>query len=75
MAKRILSTLVLWSVILGSLWLFGGPAAVALLTILSVLTLHELYGMADKLGGRPFRWMGLIFSIVITAGYFCIELK
>jgi CDP-diglyceride synthetase len=68
MAKRILSTLVLWSVILGSLWLFGGPAAVALLTILSVLTLHELYGMADKLGGRPFRGMGLIFSIVITAG-------
>jgi phosphatidate cytidylyltransferase len=66
--KRILSTLVLWSVILGSLWAFGAHAAVALVTVLAALTLHEFYTMAAKLGGRPFRWMGLVFSVLITAG-------
>jgi phosphatidate cytidylyltransferase len=65
--KRILSTLVLWTVILGSLWLFGTHAAMALITILSALTLHEFYGMTAKIGGRPFRWMGLLFSVLITA--------
>lgn len=68
MAKRILSTLVLWSVILGSLWAFGAHAAVALVTVLAALTLHEFYTMAAKLGGRPFRWMGLFFGVLITAG-------
>jgi phosphatidate cytidylyltransferase len=65
---RLLSTLVLWTVILGSLWLFGGHAAVALVTILSALTLHELYGMAEKLGARPFQVMGQTFGVLITAG-------
>lgn len=66
MLSRILSTVVLWTVILGSLWLFGAHAAVALVTILSALTLHEFYGMAAKLGGRPFRWMGQLFNLLIT---------
>lgn len=66
MAKRLFSTVVLWTVILGSLWLFGAHAAVALVVGLSALTLHEFYGMAAKLGGRPFRWMGQLFSLLIT---------
>ena len=67
MVSRILSTLLLWGIILGSLWLFGSHAAVALVTILSALTLHEFYAMAEKLGGRPFRWMGQFFSLLIVA--------
>lgn len=66
MAKRIFSTVVLWTVILGSLWLFGAHAGVALVTVLSALTLHEFYGMAAKLGGRPFRWMGQVFNLLIV---------
>ncbi len=66
MLSRILSTLTLWTVILGSLWLFGAHAAVVLVTVLSGLTLHEFYTMADKLGGRPFRWMGQFFCLLIT---------
>jgi len=65
-AKRLLSTVVLWTVILGSLWLFGAHAAVALVTVLSALTLHEFYGMAARLGGRPFRGMGQVFNLLIT---------
>jgi len=65
--SRIASTLVLWTVILGSLWLFGAHAAVVLLTLLSALTLHEFYVLVEKMGHRPFRWMGLGFSVLITA--------
>jgi len=65
--KRILSTLVLWTVILTGLWLFGTHAAVALITVLSAMTLYEFYGMTARMGGRPFRWMGIGFSVAITA--------
>jgi phosphatidate cytidylyltransferase len=65
--SRILSTIVLWVTILASLWFFGAHAAVALTTILSALTLHEFYGLAGKMGLRPFRWMGLFISVLMTA--------
>jgi len=65
--SRILSTLVLWSTVLGSLWLFGAHAAVALITLLSALTLYEFYGMMAKMGLRPFKWLGLVFSFLMTA--------
>ncbi|HVZ65465.1 MAG TPA: phosphatidate cytidylyltransferase [Lacunisphaera sp.] len=68
MASRILSTIVLWTVILASLWFFGAHAAVALITILSALTLHEFYVLVEKMGHRPFRWMGIASSVLITAG-------
>ncbi len=64
--SRIFSTVLLWTVILGSLWFFGAHAGVALVTVLSALTLHEFYGMATKLGGRPFRAMGQVFNLLIV---------
>ena len=70
MLSRITSTLVLWTVILGSLWYFGAHAALALVTVLSALTLHEFYSMTQKMGLRPFRWMGLGFSVLMTAAPF-----
>jgi phosphatidate cytidylyltransferase len=66
--KRILSTVTLWLFLLGSLWLFGAHAAVTILTLLAALTLYEFYGMTAKMGAQPFRWMGLTFSVLITAG-------
>ncbi len=73
--KRIFSTLVLWTILLGSLALFGAHAAVTLVTLLSALTLYEFYGMTAKMGAKPFRWMGIFFGILISAapyllGYF-----
>ena len=67
MRSRIFSTVTLWTVLLGSLWLFGSHAAVIILTLLAALTLYEFYGMTEKMGARPFRWMGLAFSLLITA--------
>jgi len=73
-AARIASTLALWGTILASLWFFGPHAGVWLLTILSALTLHEFYGLAAKLGLRPFRWMGIAFGVIITAApYYLTE--
>ncbi len=68
MLSRILSTLVLWTIILGSLWLFGAHAAVALATILAVLTLHEFYGLTAKMGAKAFHVMGLVFAALMIAG-------
>lgn len=74
MLSRLLSTVLLWSIILGSLWFFGPHAAVAILTILAALTLHEFYQLAEKMGFRPFRWISLTFSVLITAGpYYVTE--
>ena len=72
MLSRILSTLVLWTVLLGSLWFFGAHAAVVLVTLLAALTLHEFYGLTEKMGHRPFRWMGIFFGVLITAGPYYI---
>ncbi|SDS39192.1 phosphatidate cytidylyltransferase [Opitutus sp. GAS368] len=68
MLSRILSTVILWVVILGSLYFGGAHAAVALLALLAALTLHEFYGLTAKMGARPFRWMGLGFALLMVAG-------
>ncbi len=68
MLARILSTLVLWTVILGGLYFFGAHAAVALATLLAVLTLHEFYGLTAKMGAKAFHGMGLGFAALMLAG-------
>jgi phosphatidate cytidylyltransferase len=78
--QRLFSTLILWTVILGSLWLFGAHAAVALVTVLSALTLHEFYGMMEKMGFRPFRRLGLTLCVLMMAvpfylNYLATDLK
>jgi len=75
MRSRILSTVVLWTVLLGSLWFFGAHAAVTIVTFLAALTLYEFYGMTAKMGARPFRRMGLMFSVLITAAPYCLAYK
>jgi phosphatidate cytidylyltransferase len=66
--SRIISTVILWTVTLGSLWLFGAHAAVILATLLAVLTLHEFYGLTAKMGAKPFHLMGLGFAALMIAG-------
>ncbi len=76
MLSRILSTVVLWTVILGSLWLFGAHAAVILLTVLTALTLWEFYALTAMMGAKPFRWMGVGFAVVMIAGpYYLLFFK
>jgi phosphatidate cytidylyltransferase len=65
--SRIFSTLLLWGVVLSSLYFLGAHAAVGLVTILAALTLHEFYGMTKKMGLRPFHWMGISIGVLMTA--------
>ena len=67
MLSRILSTALLWSIVLASLWFFGEQAVVWLLTTIAALTLHEFYGLTVKMGAKPFRWLGLFFGVLLTA--------
>jgi phosphatidate cytidylyltransferase len=71
---RIFSTLCLWGLVFVSLYFFGPHAAVALITLLAALTLHEFYGMTKKMGLRPFHWMGVVVSVLMTAGPFYFDL-
>ena len=70
MLQRLLSTLILWTAVLGGLWFFGAHAAVWLVTLLSGLTLHEFYALTEKMGHRPFRWVGITAGVLMTAAPF-----
>lgn len=70
MGSRIASTVVLWGAILGSLYFFGAHAAVVGVTLVSSLALLELYAMAERMGSRPFRALGVVFGALLTAGPF-----
>jgi len=70
--SRILSTLLLWTVIGASLSFFGLHAAVILIALLATLTLHEFYTITEKMGAKPFRWLGLILCVVIMTAPFYV---
>ncbi len=72
MLSRLLSTLVLWGVIFGGLYLFGAHGAAVMVTLLAALTLYEFYGLTEKMGARPFRWLGILFGVLMTAGPYAI---
>lgn len=67
MAKRILSTLVLWSLIFGILWFFRTAGAVVLVTAITVLTLREFYQLQAAAGRAPFAKLGILFGALVTA--------
>ncbi len=66
MGKRIFSTLLLWSVLGGVLWFFRTNGALALITIISVLTLREFYKLMRGAGYAPFDKFGMLFGGAIT---------
>jgi phosphatidate cytidylyltransferase len=66
MAKRILSTVLLWGVVVGSLVWFRTEGGVALITLISVLTLHEFYRLMAGAGFAPFDKLGMLFGGLIT---------
>ena len=74
MLSRILSTVLLWAIIFAGLWFFGVHAAVALITLLTALTLHEFYSLTEKMGCKPFRLLGLLFCVLMVAApYYATE--
>lgn len=66
MAKRVLSTVGLWSILFVTLWFFRAGGAVTLLAILSGLTLREFYQLQAAAGRAPFPLFGIFFGMLIT---------
>jgi phosphatidate cytidylyltransferase len=71
-AKRIFSTVVLWSLVLLCLRYLGVTGAVWLIAALGVLTLHEFYAMLRPMGVRPFAGLGLLLgaAMLLAPRYF-----
>jgi phosphatidate cytidylyltransferase len=66
MPKRILSTVLLWALVAGSLVFFRTEGGVALITLISVLTLREFYKLMQGAGLAPFDKLGMTFGGLIT---------
>jgi phosphatidate cytidylyltransferase len=66
MPRRILSTVILWLVVIGSLVWLRTAGGVALITIISVLTLREFYKLMRGLGLEPFDKLGMTLGGLIT---------
>ncbi len=66
MGKRIISTVLLWSIVGAVLWFFRTPGALVLITLISVLTLREFYVLMHGAGYDPFDRFGMTFGAAIT---------
>lgn len=66
MAKRIFSTVLLWSLVFVALWFFRARGAIVLLTVISALTLWEFYRLMGAMGYMPFIRLGVSVGAFIT---------
>jgi phosphatidate cytidylyltransferase len=64
-AKRILSFLVLWTVVISVLWNFHAAGAVGLIALLGGVTLLEFYRLLAAAGDAPFARLGTFFGVLI----------
>ena len=76
MGKRILSTLILWTITVVCFFVIGPDAAVWLLACLSVATQYEFYGLLERMGRHPFKKFGVFLGlIIILAPYYANKLS
>mgnify|MGYP001600951914 CR=1 FL=1 len=66
MGKRIVSTVLIWSIVGAVLWFFRTPGALVLIALISVLTLREFYVLMHGAGYDPFDKFGMTFGAAIT---------
>ena len=70
MTQRILSTLALWGILIAALILGGPTAGVWIITLLSALSLYEMYRLLEKAGHFPMKRLGLTLGLLIMLGSF-----
>ncbi len=72
--RRLLSTLVLWAVIIGALFsghrLLSDSVFLLIIVFLAGFGLAEFYGLVEKCGLACFRWCGLAGGILLMVGTF-----
>ncbi|MEZ5276309.1 MAG: phosphatidate cytidylyltransferase [Opitutaceae bacterium] len=65
MTKRILSTIGLWALAIFVLTTFRLDGVVWMLAVVAVAAQHELYCMFEKMGERPFHFLGLALGLIM----------
>jgi phosphatidate cytidylyltransferase len=69
--KRILSTFLLWGIIIGCVHFLGTTGAVWLVALVAVLTQREFYQMVHRMGMDPFDRFGITLgAIIMLAPYY-----
>lgn len=66
MGKRIVSTVLLWTIVGLAVWFFRTPGALVLITVVSIFTLREFYQLMHASGYDPFDKFGIVFGGLIT---------
>jgi phosphatidate cytidylyltransferase len=73
MPKRILSTVLLWAIVLGCIYFFGTTGGVWLITLIAALTLREFYALVRRMGHQPFAMTGIASGLLITLAPLYLE--
>lgn len=73
MGQRIFSTLLLWTIVLVSIGVFGSTGGVWLVTLIAALTLREFYSLVRRLGVNPFDRFGIVLGSFITLAPLYLE--
>ena len=66
--KRLVSSIVLWAIIVATVFFFPPWAQYAVLTLIGAIGLRELYVILDKAGLRTFKTSGLVGGIALMTG-------
>ncbi len=66
MGKRILSTFLLWGVVLAAIAFFGATGGIWLVCVIAALTQREFYSLVRRLGVEPFDRFGIALGVLIT---------
>ena len=77
MKQRVITTVVLWGLVLLSLVVFGVFGGFALILVLSCLAQHETYGLLKRMSGEPSHCGGLVAGgsfILLVSGFSLAEL-
>jgi phosphatidate cytidylyltransferase len=66
-----LSTVGLWTVVLGTIYLFGAPGGVVLLAVFTLLAQYEFQGLLEKSGLPPWKYatLALGFVLILSFGF------
>ena len=66
MLKRALSSTVLWTIVLSTLWFFRSTGAVVIIALITGFTLIEFYKLLAAAGDAPFGGLGSFFGVLIV---------
>ncbi|HKB89503.1 MAG TPA: phosphatidate cytidylyltransferase, partial [Opitutaceae bacterium] len=76
MIKRTFSTIGLWTIVIGLLYLFGITGGVWLIALFALATQYEFYGLLGKMGYKPFSKLGCFLgALMLLAPYYLERLS